>query len=153
MGSRQGCQRGLGLARRSQGSSVSTIFLFLPSLISCTCTLIIIFNLCTIGRSLITYETSYIPFLFSDPSDSPSTPSKTKLRGRRTFDNQGQEVLDEVRDIFVLSIPPFDHPIFSGLTHRRTQQTETKCTTAAKPQHFVLKYQPPIEENGQTTCA
>jgi hypothetical protein len=47
-------------------------------------------------RQSVSYEASYLPFLFtSDTSDSDATPA-ANLKGRRTF-KRGREVADEVR--------------------------------------------------------
>ncbi|KAH9943896.1 hypothetical protein B0H21DRAFT_747474 [Amylocystis lapponica] len=58
-------------------------------------------------RAVVAHENSYVPFLFSSPSSedperaSSSThpPSPPKLRGRRTFDARGQEVVTQEKPL------------------------------------------------------
>ncbi|KDQ55991.1 hypothetical protein JAAARDRAFT_133154 [Jaapia argillacea MUCL 33604] len=66
----------------------------------------------------VTHEPSYIPFLFPSPSDgTASSPIQSapvsgqapaKPKGRRSFNARGQEVVEEVRKIYVPTEPPPD---------------------------------------------
>ncbi|KAI0270144.1 hypothetical protein BGY98DRAFT_923795 [Russula aff. rugulosa BPL654] len=50
------------------------------------------------SSSLVTHETSYLPFVLSCINTSGSSPQPVKLRGRRTWNKRGQEVTEgEVR--------------------------------------------------------
>lgn len=46
------------------------------------------------SSSLVTHETSYLPFVFSCINTSGSSPQPVKLRGRRTWNKRGQEVTE-----------------------------------------------------------
>jgi len=50
------------------------------------------------SSSLVTQETSYLPFVLSCINTSGSSPQLVKLRGRRTWNKRGQEVTEaEIR--------------------------------------------------------
>lgn len=50
------------------------------------------------SNSLVTHETSYLPFVLSCTDASGSSTQPAKLRGRRTWNKRGQEVTEvEVR--------------------------------------------------------
>ncbi|KAH9993358.1 hypothetical protein BJV77DRAFT_944443 [Russula vinacea] len=46
------------------------------------------------SSSLVTHETSYLPFVLSCIDASGSSPQPVKLRGRRTWNKRGQEVTE-----------------------------------------------------------
>ena len=97
MGGQQGSQRCLGFAKRLR-FNVRSQFLILGQLNF----------LC---RSKDIHESSYLPFIFSSKSsfevdDSvPEAPSR-KIAGRRTFNNDGEEVSQSVKSrslVFILN--------------------------------------------------
>lgn len=62
------------------------------------------FNLNFVCRSKDIHESSYLPFIFSSPSnvvtdESVSEAFPRKIAGRRTFNNKGEEVFQSVKSL------------------------------------------------------
>jgi hypothetical protein len=81
--------------------------------------------------SLVTHEASYLPFVLSRSDTSGSPPNPIKLRGRRTWNKRGQEVVTEAATE-VRPCPRVRVPSLTHLTrHRSRRMTSFSKTTTS----------------------